>query len=86
MEAEPKVEADGVFHQGFDGIEAHAHVGQFPGLGDNLQGQLLSEAQPAKARAHVEALHLADAGLELAEGDAAGGLSVCFIVRFRRSL
>ena len=74
LEAEREIETLRRAHRG-QGVEPHAPVARVARLAHGPLGQPAAPAAPARRRPHVETLHLRDAGLERAEGDAAHRLA-----------
>src|SRR5215469_2718701 len=78
LESELAVHGDGIFHDGLDGVEAHAAVADLAGLGEDAVGEDASQALTPELRTEVETLHLADVGVEFVQGDAGRQLSFIF--------
>ena len=78
LETDSAVHRDRIFHDGFDGVEAHALVADLAGFGDDAVGQESAQSLAAELRAQIEALHLADLRFELVQSDAARELAFVF--------
>jgi hypothetical protein len=77
-EAEIAVERACRTHRG-ERVEQHRAIALRAGVLDQLAGKLAPEARAPESRAQIEPLHFADARLDLAVRDRAGG--ICAVAR-----
>ena len=73
--AERGIEMLGGRHSRREGVEAHAPIADLAGRGDDRFSECAADAVTGKARLDPQALHLAHAGLERAQADAAHHLA-----------